>query len=281
MFRAVSGLSPTFDSWLGLAKANDFQAKAVCPRFSKARGKGQYLFSLALRLYFFCICRLCWTLKKLFPISLSSQSCCFWFELSLGEKSNLIQKTAGRALGNKRKLIPWKTRFYSLITTLWGENVRAEIVQLEEGSGCNPIPMCNKYFTRGSKEGDRGFSEVSSDGVRGNWHKLKYSELHLNTGKPQWGHGITMPGNIHNPNGAEQIALGVTAWAEGWTSPPQLPPSLSHSVVLPQLVTYKWPWKVKQHEREHDSLFTLDHLCRRPGWKSGIDKTCHWIINTG
>lgn len=39
----------------------------------------------------------------------------------------------------------------------------------------------------GSKQGDRGFSDVSSDGIRGNGHKLKYSELHLNTGKPQAG----------------------------------------------------------------------------------------------
>lgn len=58
MFRAVSGLSPTSDSWLGLAKGNDFQAKGACPSFSRAGGKGQYLFSLALPLYFFCICRL-------------------------------------------------------------------------------------------------------------------------------------------------------------------------------------------------------------------------------
>lgn len=28
-----------------------------------------------------------------------------------------------------------------------------------------------------------------------------------------------MPGDTHNPNGPEQVALGGTAWAEGWTRP--------------------------------------------------------------
>lgn len=56
---------------------------------------------------------------------------------------------------------------------------------------------------------------MSSDRIRGNGHKLKYSELHLNTGKHPAGcperAWNPKPGDIHTPNGPEQIALGVTA----------------------------------------------------------------------
>ena len=114
MCRAVSGLGLESDARSCWGKWPS-ELNLYLPALAGSAGKDQYLLSLALLLYFLYVCGLLWTSKKLFPVSLASQSVISIQPKFMRKISSNTKRQQDKHQEIKENQSPAKNSFYELM----------------------------------------------------------------------------------------------------------------------------------------------------------------------